>query len=276
MSFFRILDSADGCLNLSDTFLRRGYGTSSTVPPIKTVSDLSTGAASVSGKFWVNATNVEFGDCNFTQGSTYNPLVYGCKSKFKNCWATTHSAVDPYPTTVSLKLDEGTNLLAGKVDLAADVITAYGVNGGATSGGWIFTNASGTSSWGSTATSLPTIEGLTANNALRLTAAGGGATTSATSPKFVVEPQRTYLLKGWMKTNATGSQNILRFKWYDFGGTAASTAETNAYVGAVGANGTTWCPFMLWVQAPKDATQAEVFLYSENGSELWTVVLEVV
>jgi hypothetical protein len=277
MSFFRVKDDAEGCLNLSDMFLRRGYGTSSTTTPIKAVSNLASGAGSVNGKFWVNATNVEFGDCNFTQGSTYSPLVFGCKSKFKNCWATTHSAVDPYPTTVSLKLDEGTNLLAGKVDLAADVITAYAANAGATSGGWVFSNPSG-SSWGSTATSLPTIEGLTPHNALRLTAAGGG-TVSATSPKFAVEPQRTYLIKGWMRTNATGSQNIIGLLWYDFSGAAASTAQTysiQSTAGATGPAGTTWSPFMLWAQAPKDATQAEVFLYSENGSELWTVALEVV
>lgn len=271
--FFMVLDSAEGYLNLSGMFLRRGYGTASTVAVVKTVSSFTTESGSANGKFWVNADNVEFGDCNFTQGATYNPLVFGCRAKFKNCWVTAHSGVDPYPITRALKIDEGTNLLAGKVDLPADVITAYGVNAGATSGGWIFTNAAGTCSWGRDGTSLPTIEGITANNALRLTAPSAAVSVYATSPKYAVEPQRTYLVKGWIKTNAAGAQNIIRVNWYDFSGAAASTASTDLYTGAVGPSGTVWMPFMLWAQAPKDATQAELFLYSENGSELWTVNL---
>lgn len=273
--FFQVLDTATGCLDLSDMFLLRGYGSATVQPLVKVVSSFASGSASINGKFWVNGSQVRFSDPNFTQGSTFNPLVFGCRSKFSNCWITNHSGLGVRLS--QYKLDEGQNLLTGKVDIPADVITAYGANGtGVTVGGWTFSTPSG-ASWGRDGSSLPTIEGVTPNNALRLTANGGGGTVYCTSPKFPVEPQRFYLIKGWCKTNGAGSQIIFRLNWYDFGSGAASTASTDAFSGgvAIGA-GTTWAPFMLWAQAPKDATQAELMIYAENGAEIWTLNLEVV
>lgn len=275
-SFFQILDTSDGELVLSDMFMRRGYGAVSTQAPIKVVSSFSTGSTSTNTSFNVSFNNVEMGDINWTQGSTYNPPVFGCRAVFNNVWVITHSGTTPYPRTSAYRFNEKINLLSGIVDLPADTITAYAVQAGASSGGWTFTNAAGTSSWGSTATSLPTIEGITANKAIRLTAASGGVSVSATSGKFYVEPQKAYLLKGWIKTNAAGANNIIRVNWYKFDNTAASTASTDLYTGTNGPLGTTWSQILLWAQAPKDAAKAEAFIYSENGSEVWTVNLEFV
>lgn len=275
-NFFRIMNSASGSLDLSDMFLLRGYGYATAQSVFKTVSSFSSAAFSPNPYFWINCSQVRFGDPNFTQGGTYNPIVAGCRSKFANCWITNYNGGG---TRLSqYKVDEGQNLLSGKVDLSADSITAYGANASATAGGWAFTNASG-SSWGRDSSSLPTIEGVTPNYALRLTAASGGATVYGVSPKFAVEPQRFYLLKGWMKTSGSGSQNILRVNWYKFGGGAASTTSTDALsgaAGAAGAAGTTWSPFMVWVQAPKDAVQAEVFVYAEGSADLCLVNMEIV
>lgn len=274
-TFFNVYDDADGELIVSDAFLRRGYGTSSSQPVVKTID--SGGVSSTNGAFIANFDNVEFGDANMTQGATYKPLVTGCRSTYSNCWATTHSSVDPFPRTASVKLDERGNVLVGYVDLAASVITAYGVNGAATSGGWTFATAAATS-WGRYATGLPTIEGIAVSNCLRLTSTGAGTSLQATSPLFDVQPQRPYLLKGWAKTGGTGAVIAVRMNYFDFANVASTVdAQIDLYSGVESGfnQGTVWAPFMLYFVPPSDATQASLNLYTENGADLQVLNLEI-
>jgi hypothetical protein len=276
-NFFRISDTADGELIVSDAFLRRGYGTSSSQPVLKVVTSNGT-STSVNNAFIANFENVEFGDSNMTQGGTYNALVLGCRSVFKNCWYTSHSGVDPYPRLGSVKIDEKNNLLMGEVDLANTTITAYGVNGNASSGGFTFATPGGSPSWGSYTVGLPTIEGLAVSAALRLTATGAGVVIQATSTLFNVQPQRPYLLKGWSKTGSTGSNLKIRLNYFDFAGVASGIdAQISLYDGADTAFnlGTVWAPFMLYFVPPADTTQASLNLYTENGADLQVFNLEI-
>lgn len=275
-TFFQVLDSADGELIVSDSFLRRGYGTTSPQPILKVVnSGLSN---SVNNAFIVNFENVEFGDANMTQGGTYKPLVLGCRSVFKNCWYTEHSSVPPGPRLESVKIDEKDNRLIDEVDLANKVITAYGVNGNATSGGFTFAISAGSPSWGRYTVGLPTIEGLAVSAALRLTATGGGISLQATSTLFGVQPQRPYLLKGYARTGGTSSNLQIRLNYFDFGGTASAIdAQIDLYNGQESAFnlGTTWAPFMFYFVPPSDTTQASLNLYTESNADLQVFNLEI-
>lgn len=275
-TFFKVYDDADGELVVSDAFLRRGYGTSSQQPVLRVIDSL--GVTSVNDAFIVNFDNVEFGDANMTQGATYKPLVFGCRSVFKNCWYTSHSSADPYPRILSVKLDEKDNTLVGEVDLANTTITAYGVNGNATSGGWTFATPGGSPSWGSYATGLPTVQGLAVSAALRLTATGPTTVIQATSPLFDVQPQRPYLLKGWAKTGGSGATMAIRVNYFDFAGNpSAIDAQIDLYTGAESGFNTSsaWSPFMLYFVPPADTTQASLNLYTENDADLQVFNLEI-
>lgn len=274
--FFEVLDSADGELVVSDSHLRRGYGTSSNQPVLRVVNSL--GSTSVNDAFIANFENVEFGDSNMTQGGTYNPLVLGCRSVFKNCWYTQHSGVDPYPRIQSVKIDEKDNRLIDEVDLANTTITAYGVNGNATSGGFTFAISAGSPSWGKYTVGLPTIEGLAVSAALRLTATGAGIILQATSTLFGVQPQRPYLLKGWAKTGGSSSIIKIRINYFDFVGSASGIdAQIDLYSGIESGfnQGTVWSPFMLYFVPPADTTQASLNLYTESDADLQVFNLEI-
>jgi hypothetical protein len=276
-NFFRILDTADGELVVSDSHLRRGYGTSSNQPVLKVVTSNGT-STSVNDAFIANFENVEFGDSNMTQGGTYNPLVQGCRSVFKNCWYTSHSGSDPYPRLGSVKIDEKDNRLIDEVDLANTTITAYGVNGNASSGGFTFAISAGSPSWGSYTVGLPTIEGLAVSAALRLTATGAGIILQATSTLFGVQPQRPYLLKGWAKNGGSSSILKVRINYFDFGGSASAIdAQIDLYSGIESGfnQGTVWSPFMFYFVPPSDTTQASLNLYVENGADLQVFNLEI-
>jgi hypothetical protein len=272
-SFFWVDAFSDGYLNVNDSILLRGFGTSSTKSIVQTVDEL-TGVSDVNSKFWVNFARVQFSNPNWTQGSTYNPIVFGCRSYYTDCTIWTYSGAG---TRLSVyKLHDGENKLAGLVDLSADTITAFSNNASATSGGWVFTNATGSGQWGKDA-SVPTIEGMTLTSSLRFYAPGA-LVIYGVSPKFDVTPQKLILVRGWMKTLNVGGQNIVRLSWYKFDGSASATVNTNLLSGAggvAGPLGTTWSPFELWAQVPADATQAELFLYSETNAGFSLVDLKI-
>lgn len=273
-SMIWVLDDCDRELVISDGFMLRGAGTTSSHPVVKTVSDTS-GTAGYNYKFQTVFNNVEFGDANFVQGATFNPLVSGHYAEFNQCRITSHSVsgnTDVRVTDYSISPKD--NRLVGAVDLATTTITAFGANGTAASGGWNFT-VSGTASWGSYAVGLPTIEGRHVQSALRLAAAAGG-TVSAVSPKFDVEPSRTYLIRGWIKTGTSGATTIIRCKYYDYAGTASVIdAELDTFVGPESQFGTTCQPLQQWFTVPGDATQMELFLYAENGADVQYALLDV-
>lgn len=274
--FFCVRDTADGQLLVSQSFLRRGYGTTSAQPVLRVVD--GAGVTSVNSKFVAAFDHVEFGDPNITQGGVYKPLTIGCRSVFKDCWVTAHGAAEPYARSMSMRFDEGGNALVGAVDLAARTITAYGVNGSAASGGWTFQTAAATS-WGRYAVGLPTIEGLAVSNCLRLTSTGAGTSLQATSALIKVRPQRAYLVKGWAKTGGTGAVMAVRMNFFDFAGApSAVQAQVNLYSGVESAfaQGAVWAPFALWFVVPEDACQASLNIYTENGADVQVLDLGVV
>lgn len=269
-AFFWVFDNASRDVTITDSFLLRGQGTGYGSPVVKTVSDTA-GSSSSNNDCWINFTNVTFGNCIFALGeSYYQPLVRNVRAKYANCWYTIYDGSGV--RTTSLKLNPLNNLLSGEVDLAATTITAYGVNGNATSGGWTFVTPGGSPSWGKYSTGLPTIVGTPVSSALRMStgSAGSGIALTATSPKFYVEPGRMYLLTGYLKTNNDAS--LLKFltKFYDFGGSASSTAYINMFAGGENQfyQAGDFVPFELWVPAPGDATQAEFQIYTENGVDI--------
>jgi hypothetical protein len=275
-NFFRVFPTQDGELVVTDSFLRRGYGTSSGQAVVRGVSDV-TGSYAVNSNMFVNFTNVEFGDSNF-QGSTssYLPLIKGVRSVIKNCRLVKTSLSTGYPRVYDYKVDEKTNLLAGIADLSNTVITAYGVNGNATSGGWTFATPGGSPNWGSYTTGLPTIQSYSVSAALRMNATGSGVSLTGTSAKFAVEPQRPYLLKGWIKTGTSAAALKLMVNYYNFSNTASSIdAQYEIFNGAESEFASTWQPFIAWFVPPADTTKAELVLYVENNADLQIFNLQI-
>lgn len=275
-NFFRVFPTQDGELVVTDSFLRRGYDTSSGQAVVRGVSDVS-GSYAVNSKMFVNFTNVEFGDSNFQgSSSSYLPLIKGVRSVVKNCRLVESTLSSGYPRVYDYKVDEKTNLLAGIVDLSNTVITAYGVNGSATSGGWTFSTPGGSPNWGKYTTDLPTIQSYSVTAALRMNATGAGVSLTSTSAKFAVEPQRPYLLKGWIKTGTSAASMKLMLNYYNFSNTASSIdAQFEIFNGAESEFAATWQPFIAWFVPPADTTKAELVLYVENNADLQIFGLQV-
>jgi len=273
--FFVCRDDWDGDLTVSDAFLRRGYGATGTRPVVNSLN--SSNAFTPNNNSYVNFSNVEFGDVTFKTGTNaHQPIAAGVRSVMKNCWLTEHSASSPYPRTLNVKLDEETNKLSGSADMAFTTITAYGVNAGATVGGWTFTNAGAGCSWGKTSAGLPTISGLAVSNALRLTSISA-QTVTATTTKFYVEPSRPYLFKGYIKTGASGAVFFMQAKNYDFGGSASTVDATfDMFNGPENVFGAVWQPFSFYFVTPSDTTQIELFISAENGADVQLFDLQIV
>lgn len=272
-AFFFVLSTATGELDLHDTFLLRNAGYSGSQPVIKTVTSFSTGTAGINSKFWVNATNVEFRDANFTQGATYNPLVFGCRSFFRNCWLTTYAGTT---RTAQYKIDNLQNLLCGKSDVSGKALSAYPqTTNGTTSAGWTSTVSTASDKWGSDTSSLPTIEGVTAQAAIRVTSIAGQVAQLITA-KIPCMPQRVYMFRGWIKTGASGAAATIAADFYDFSGAASSTAQISIYSAAESVFGSTYQPIIGWFQAPKDADQLDLLFNAQNGADIFIVNPELV
>lgn len=268
--FFWVHTSATQELIVTDSFLLRGQGSGFPAVVVKTVVDLN-GSNAVNYNFWSNFTNTRFQNCIVSSGgSSYQPLVKGTRAKYSNCYYTILNSGGT--RTSALKLNPLTNMLSGKVDLAAGTITAYGANGNATSGGWSFSVSSGASSWGRNSSGLPTIVGTPVSYSLKATSGsgGGGNTVSFNSPKFYVEPGRMYLITGFILASNTATIMYVRAKFFDFSGSATSPGFVDLFNGLINEFyvAGNFVPFELYFQAPGDATQCEMQIYGENGAEM--------
>lgn len=264
--FVWVDNGALGRLIVSDGFMLRANGSGSfTQPMVKAVADVN-GTSSVNNVFICYFEKIEFRNHNFaSSGGTYLPLVFGVRAGFRDCLLTTYNTSDV--RTAMYRFSQDRNLLSGIIDLAADVITAYGNNATATSGGITFTNAGTASNWGADAT-IPSADGETFNKSIRLVAAGGANSITATSAKFPVEPGRAYIASGFIKTGASSANMKLTARFYDFGGANASTAQTDMFGGAESQFGATWQPFMVWCVPPADGCQMSLEVYAENGADV--------
>ena len=271
--FVWVDQNAVGDLTITDGFILRSNTNAYVTPIVKTVAD-TTGTAGIASKFWVKFTNVEFRNCPWqTAAAVFQPLVYGCRSHFEECTLSTFDGTNI--RTVGYRFNPAKNQLTGIFDSAAKTITAYGVNATATVGGVTFTVPGGSPSWGVYTTGLPTIQGLSSYGAIRLTATGGGTQVDATTAKFPVEPGKMYVISGWIKTGTSAANIQVTGKFYDFGGSASSTATSDAYNGPESQFGATWQPFQLWLVTPSDATQMALKILATNNADVQVFDLRV-
>jgi hypothetical protein len=212
------------------------------------------------GGFVVNSNGVEFRDQPFIGTTTYVPLAQGVELRMLNCEITKYDASS---RLVLSRVSDGPNILLGQVDVSAYLITAYGANGNAASGGWTFAvSNAGTCNWGSTASGI-TYEGKTLDTALRIQAPSS-QTTSATSPKIAVQPERIYILRGLIKTGTSGATVKVSVNFYKWNDAAASTASASIISCPESQFGATTQHLLGRVTMPKDAVKAELVLYVEN------------
>lgn len=198
-----------------------------------------------------------------TGTSVYVPTVQGVQVKYTNSQYTSYNATPAI--TTQYDVSDMRDVLRGVIDQSSYNITAFGANGNAVSGGWAFT-VGGASSWGSAASGVTQLNRVV-DTGLKLTAAVGGSST-ATSPKFSIEPQTSKMLRGWVTGGATGATLVVQVNWFKFDGTASSTANTVLFNGADTVFGATVKPFHYLFFPPKDATQAQLVLQAANGATM--------
>ena len=269
--FFRVLDSATGELILADSFFQRPAGYSGAYPVLKCVSSFEVGTYSTAWDFTVRAVNCEFRDPHWTQGSTYNPMITGCRFLPINSWMTTYSGTT---RTARYSLHLKDDLLPAVSDTAFHTSAAYPQTTSTTDAGWTFAVSNSSQQWGAGATGLPTMQGVTFNKYLRLTSTAGQNLT-ATSAKVKVTPQSTRLVPILIKGDGSAHNIAIKAKFYDFGGSASSTAETSLFGGLLSLLPSAWIPTMFWVQVPKDATQMALQIYAEEGADVQILLPEI-
>lgn len=272
---FNIDDACVGQLTISNASLSfpNGSLTSFQHPAFYAVRGLGGAFSPNLGKFQVKLSNVELEDVPFVQGNTaYAPLAQGVDLMVNGATMASYTAA--VRTSSQYLSDDTSNLLAGQVDTSNQIITAYGLNGNAASGGWTFTvTNAGTCNWGSTASGI-TYFGKTIDKSLRLQAPAGQATT-ATSPKIPCQAEKTYLLRGFIKTGTSAATVYIRALWWKWDSTAASTAQTDLLVIAESGIGATAQQLLLYLTPPKDAVKMSIFLAADNGSTIYVTDLNI-
>lgn len=263
-TLFEVDSAATGELSISHSRIVRDYdrATSSDGVILKSIDGFG-GSYKTNFSFNVDFDDVEFRDQPFTAVTTYQPMVLGCFSRMRNCVRTSYNSGGT--RTLYQKLDDsGPNLLTGVVDVSADQITAFGVNGAATSQGWTFT-VTGSPSWGKVTTSLPTPEGVTIDAVLELNA-GGGEVVEGKSAVFAIQPQKWITVKGILKTGSSGANLAMIAYWFkNDGSTAASTASSNILLAPETQFATTYSPFTAIIQPPKDAVKMQLSLKADGA-----------
>lgn len=277
---FLIDPSATGYLNISDTTVGYSAGmfSSGTKSFVQGASSSAGTFAANFGHFVVNLEDVELRDVPFIGGPTaYIPLAAGVTYTIVNSQLTSYNSTPARIQLVRLN-DLTTSLLNGVVDASNYSITAYAANGNAASGGYTFAVSDAVNcKWGSEASGL-TVEGYTIDKALHLSSFGAARTTTATSTaNFSVEPERTYQVKGWIKTGtSSGGRVIIRTINFQFGGGASATATSTFLAVPDTVFTATFQQLQGYVTIPKDTTKVQFFLYCENGADLIVAGLELV
>jgi hypothetical protein len=272
---FLIDTNCQGFMNISGgavVFPNGDYVTAAG-PLVKGASSISGSFSPNYGHFVVNFDRVDLQDIPYLNTPSYGPICLGVNFTLSRCTQSSWTA-DTRNSLVFLD-DRSESLLDGQVDVTNKGITAYGANGNATSGGWAF--SVGTGSWGSEASGI-TVEGFALATALHMSAAAS-STCQATSPTFNVTPERTYQIKGWIKSPTTtgGATGILiRTVNLTFAGGGAGTTNTYFLNVADTALGSTWQQLSAFVTIPTDTTKIQLQIVAQNGSAVQLVGLQLI
>ena len=267
--FFLVKDDSDAEINFDNQ--RIGYPANRLAngdnPLVKTVSNLVTQSFAPSDKLVVNFSNCTLRDVPFN--GTTSPVTGG-RSNYSDC------IIDSIPSSGSPRdklhrINTDKNILDGIVDVAATTIAAYPQTTTPTaSGGWTFTLSSGTQSWGSDASSLPTPELTPISKSIRLTSVGGGGQADANSLKHQVSPSSSYVFDCFAESDGGTNAIIFRAKFFKFDGTASSvTVSTDFISGQSNLIGTTARNIQGLFKTPSDCTQCEIHIFAQGGSELF-------
>lgn len=270
-ALFKIKDDAEGWLNITNArpVSPVGHLDNGTVAAFKAVADIGGSFSPNYGKFVVNLLNTELRDQPFIGTTTYVPPAQGVEIRMVNCEITKYNTTD---RLVLLRVSDGPNVLSGAVDVSNYLITAYGANGNASSGGWTFAvSNAGTCNWGSASSGI-TYSFKTLDKSLRIQAPSSENTT-ATSAAFAVHPEKTYILRGLVKSGTSGSTARISatfFKWDD---SASATASANIISVPESQLGATVQHILGRVTIPKDAVKMKLVLYVENGATMYVTDL---
>lgn len=223
-------------------------------------------------KVVANFVAVEFRDCPWRMGSTYQPIVRGVRARFTQCQLTAYDV--SANRTFLLRLDDGPDLLAGVIDRTFKTISLTPQTTGSTTAGFTFAVSGSGSQWYADTASLPDIEDVDVYAWLRLTA-GATGTTSAETSKFRCKPSDAHIVRGFIKTGATTATLKVIVKYWDYGGTAASTASFDLFNGQESQFGTAAQPLLFYFVPPPDADQCSLRFEVLNGADCRVTQLEV-
>lgn len=270
---FEIGPDFDGTLSVANcrVLYPAGNAGSNNGELAKSVSSLG-GSFAPSPATIVNFENCEFRDAVWRMGSTYRPIVRGVRVSFIQCQLTAYNLAGD--RTLLLRIEDGPNLLAGVVDRTFKTLPTSAQTSGATDGGFTFTVSGTGSEWNADTSGLPDIEDLDAYAWLRLKAGGTGTTTAETA-KFRCKPSKPHIVRGVIKTGTSTATLIIRAKYFDFDGSAASTASFDMFNGQQLEFGSSVQPVIFYFVPPADADQCSLYFEVRNGAECFITLPEV-
>jgi hypothetical protein len=219
-----------------------------------------------------NFASVEFRDCPWRMGSTYQPIVRGVRAKFSQCQLTAYNALGV--RTLLLRINDGPDRLAGVVDRTYKTIAAYPQTTSVADGGITFATSGAGSQWGIETTGLPVVEDLTFYAWLRLTA-GATGTMSAETAKARCNPSEAHIVRGFIKTGATTATLKIQVKYWDYDGVAAATASFDLFNGQESQFGTVAQPMIFYFVPPADADQFSIKFEVQNAADCRVTLVEV-
>jgi hypothetical protein len=223
----------------------------------------SRGPSQPNPAFVADFANVELRDPPLAMtGDRYVPLVRGVQARFRGCAVTSYDVRGQ--RVLRMTLDDGPDLLAGRVDRSATSLPPFPQRGPREGGGWTLRDTGG--SYGKVSLTEGAIAGVPAIAALRLSGSGGSVT--AATPRMPVKRDGLCLVRGFIRTGATAAPVAFRLRFFRFDGTPSSTPETNLFAGPEREFGEAWQPLMLAFLAPADAEQFALEIEAGRGADV--------
>ncbi|MEP9358168.1 hypothetical protein [Sphingomonas sp. KR3-1] len=220
----------------------------------------------------------DFDNCDLVEvpvafsGASYVPLVRGVQAHFRNCRMRT---VDSEGETVDTwLLDDGADLLAGRIDRCGRTVASYPQTSSGSGGGWSFTVSGSGSQFGREASDLPSVDGLAIGSALRLTGGSGFGEVLARSAAASIKRDSLNLLRGFIKAGNSAAVIVIRVEFFRFG-ESSSFDSIDVFAGPESEFGSSWQPLMLPFVAPAEAEAFKLVVDVSNGSDVILTELSV-
>jgi hypothetical protein len=203
----------------------------------------------------VNLVNSHITEWDWNYASAINPIVKGCEFNLINTTWETLSPVLKYKVST---IPNGNVLTTA--DTSFTSISAAPVSS-SSAGFWSLIVSTGSNTINKDTSDYP---GTIGTSVVLTSVAGQAAYIYSPRGKqgFPVKAETSLVLSAWAKGT---SIKIMKFEWWQYDGSASSTADTTVYTIPAGAGDhNDWHRVLIPANVPADASFASVFIYSEG------------